>query len=129
MGYSRSLVMRALDVSGKHFIQHHAGGCEAIMHQGSSHAGSANWVDVRCECEGLRHDLKNLSTTVGAESSPLQRHQRTRRTTASDEVREHEVVNQQNPIIPIQYLARIPIINRLPLPLRTPYTHSRASEQ
>ena len=28
--YSRSLV-RALDVSGKHFIQDHAGGCEAIL--------------------------------------------------------------------------------------------------
>ena len=41
--------------------------------------GSANWVNVRCDCEGLRRDLKNLSTTVDAESSPLQRHQRTRR--------------------------------------------------
>ena len=39
MAYSRSLsslasslVSRALDVSGKHFIQHHAGGCEAMQH-------------------------------------------------------------------------------------------------
>ena len=33
MAYSRSpwrSLVRALDVSGKHFIQHHAGGCEAM---------------------------------------------------------------------------------------------------
>ena len=29
MAYLRSLV-KALDVSGKHFIQHHAGGCDAM---------------------------------------------------------------------------------------------------
>ena len=33
------------------------------------HAGGATWVDVRCGCERLRHDLKNPSTTVHAESS------------------------------------------------------------
>ena len=33
------------------------------------HAGGATWVDVRCGCERLRHDLKNPSTTVDAESS------------------------------------------------------------
>ena len=32
------------------------------------HAGSANWVNVRCDCEGLRRDLKIRSTTVDAES-------------------------------------------------------------
>ena len=33
------------------------------------HTGGATWVDVRCGCERLRHDLKNPSTTVDAESS------------------------------------------------------------
>ena len=32
------------------------------------HAGGATWVDVRCGCERLRHDLKNPSTTVHAQS-------------------------------------------------------------
>ena len=33
------------------------------------HTGGATWVDVRCRCERLRHYLKNLSTTLPAESS------------------------------------------------------------
>ena len=33
------------------------------------HAGGATWVDVWCDCERLRHVLKNPSTTVHAESS------------------------------------------------------------
>ena len=55
--YSRSLV-RALDVSGKHFIQQaasrrrlrHAGGsgCEAMLE-----VPTYIWVDVRCDYEGL----------------------------------------------------------------------------
>ena len=32
------------------------------------HTGGATWVDVRCDCERLRHDLKNPSTTVHAQS-------------------------------------------------------------
>ena len=33
------------------------------------HAGGATWVDVRCDCERLRHELKNPRTTPYAESS------------------------------------------------------------
>ena len=32
------------------------------------HTGGATWVDGRCDCERLRHDLKNPSTTVHAQS-------------------------------------------------------------
>ena len=34
----------------------------------SRHTGGATWVDVRCGCERLRHDLKNPSTLRDAQS-------------------------------------------------------------
>ena len=79
------------------------------------HAGGATWVDVRCGCERLRHDLKNPSTSSGAQSSQhsallFDRKPRSARAGSEEVSRQHNRTSYHVNRLPLRKLLRIRII-------------------